>query len=176
MTFKEVKEFIKKIIEEVKNDPPEGWEFFMIKWPSLTPDEKRLAGPFIMLHCQSQKDDVSDVYGEKFLYITDEKICCVAIYNFIHDELNGKPYFGNLLINPKKAKIVDIAVVFKLLVELEYFKNSEEQVSVIVNRLFGFTGNTTILSYMSDLKKTRIAAKRFKIAANKSKFLNNTSD
>ncbi|BFG70151.1 hypothetical protein KACHI17_10320 [Sediminibacterium sp. KACHI17] len=166
MTFKEIVDFQKRILDSILENPENGFASFKAEWMKLTFEDKRLAAPLLIKYCM---DKVNEPFDEKYKMddyeykIKTEKIALSAMYNFIDDEFRGRLDFGHLKFGPK-IKPVDITAVFKLLYDLKYLDNTLSDIEQVIVRLFDLPDNTTISSYLADSQKIKGAAVEFKNA------------
>ena len=160
MEYQEMFDFSSENSRQIIKDPQNAFDAFKKMWIQLTIEDKLLVEPEIKKFCSNWMDN-EEVNP---LVDSDQNIirfCCRKIYNYINDDLGGKPDFGNLKLG-KGIKSVDIAVAFKLLYALNYFDNTLEELEKVIIRVFNLPANESITSYLNDNAKLETAAKKLK--------------
>jgi len=170
-TYTELIKFQTDLFQKVHENPETAMDFFKTEWVGFTIVDKRKIGPIIIEYCKetinSEPSFDPQIDESNFQH---RKLCAIEILDKIKDEIEGRPDFGNLKLT-EKPNLVDIAVVFRLLYELEYIDNTIPEISAVVVRLFDLPDKTTIFSNMSDNSKMEKAAKKFKDAIGTTKLI-----
>jgi len=159
MNFNEIVQLAHKIESEIIKDPEKSFLNFKAQWLVLDFEERRLIAPGIIDFCTLKLG--SDNYIPQNINSAEQKICCTGIINFITDGFNGRPSFGTLDL-ADGINQVDIATVFKLLIDIGYITNTDDETARVMTRVFGFNQDFKRYSYFQDDIKLIQSALKFK--------------
>lgn len=159
-TLSELLAIQKNIFEKISDDPEAAYDFFLKQWFDLTYEEKRIAGAQILRYCIKRVNIDDDHHKMLQPNFELQQLCCSAIYDEIDDFNNGERKYGHLKLS-EGIKPVDIAAVFRILYELEYFDNKLVDIEPVIIKVFNLKDNTTITSYFNDSSKLVSARAEF---------------
>lgn len=150
----------KKIFEKIGKEPEQAFDFFLDEWMKLTYEEKRTVAAQILRYCFKRVNTDDDHHSMFQPGFEIQQLCCSQIYNEIDDFVNGERKYGHLKLG-EGIKPADIAAIFRILYELDYFDNKLVDIEPVIIKVFNLKDNTTISSYFNDSSKLVGARKEF---------------
>jgi hypothetical protein len=172
MTLFELQESQDEIISAIHQKPSDAYEVFLKCWDSISDiDDKRILATEIIKECDATNSrDGYELPLDARRQFKLRKLCCSKIAIYISDDLNGRPWFGTLKLGPGIAD-KEIAAVFKLLKDLKYIENTNQEISQVISRVIEGK-ESSFFSYLENPeRKLKNAAIEFKKRVNDCAFV-----
>lgn len=162
MTPEKILEFQRNVTSALINRPGSAFEYFKKEWGNLEPAYRKIASVQVLKLCNSYiENDSFSSMPEDRQRVEIYKITCSFISAYIENDLSGKPDTPTLKIGPKTS-LKDIAVIFKLMHDLKYIKNSHPDIERFIKSSFNLPEKSTIFSYLENPKELEIALLKLK--------------
>ncbi len=158
--------FFKSVEQEIIINPENAFSFFKEKWNELNFDQKKTSSTFLSKFLLERITIDAD-HPQTADNFEATQVVSLEIYNYVKDEIEGRPNLGHLNLGPGKG-VNDISAVFKLLYDLKYIDNTLPELEQVIIRIFNLKDNHTVMSYFNDNGKLTSAAIEFKNAVNES--------